>query len=256
MSFRRWCGIGVVFSLIAFGVITAIPGIAAAAVITSPTGPIRSVHIGPDLTCQVNLGTPASEWASSGTTNHCGTFLALANTMYRPGSLSAEVTGTSYAKLSQSAVTGSGTVASPFKIVTEVRADTRATVTQTDSYVNGNDYYSTSLTVTNITANALSGTLYMAGNCSVSGNTNGYGVVNGTSPACAATQAANSRGTTLIPLTSGNTYEYNTSTNITARLDTRSPLQNTCNSCNTLIDNDIAISWPVSVGSGQSQTFS
>jgi uncharacterized repeat protein (TIGR01451 family) len=224
-------------------------------IITSP-GPLSSITVTPDLTCQVYLGTTASEWLAGNGISHCGTFLALGGTMYRPGSLSTVVTGTSYSKVSQSAVSGSGTAASPFRIVTQVRADTKATVIQTDSYVTGNDYYSTSLTVSNITAGALGGTLYMAGNCSVSGNTNGYGVVNGTSPSCAATQAVNSRGTTLIPLTSGNSYEYTTNTNITAILNARAPLQNICDSCNTLIENAMGISWPVSVGAGQSQTFS
>jgi len=202
MSFRRWCGIGVVFSLIAFGLIAAIPGTALAAVITNPAGPLTSVSIGTGLNCQVNvLGDTKGEWFSSA--GMCGTFLSLGGTTYKPSSVT-YVTGTSYTPVSQTPVTGSGTAADPYQIVTTVQAGSTATLTQTDRYVAGNDYYTTDMTVTSTDPSLLSGNVWTAGDCVAGSSDSGYGLVTGTAPACAVTQAANSRGTALIPRTSGN----------------------------------------------------
>src|SRR5215211_2216068 len=116
-------------------------------VITSD-GPLTSIAIGNDLTCQVDhegngVGGEFYDGDTSALETDCGTLLAVGDTTF--GKYYEEFT-----LVSQSDVVGRGTNLSPFKVTTVVDAgDTGLRIKQTDSYVVGEDFYTTKVSVTN-----------------------------------------------------------------------------------------------------------
>ena len=80
--------------------------------------------------------------------------------------------------MSQSAVTGSGTTASPYKVVTVVDGtDSGVRVTETDSYVVGEESYRTDVAVTNTGTAATTAVLYRGGDCYLQDSDYGYGAL-------------------------------------------------------------------------------
>ena len=69
--------------------------------------------------------------------------------------------------MSQTGVTGSGTAADPFKVVTVVDvAATGLRIQQTDTYVTGQEFYTTEVMISNNGGATASGVLYRAGDAS------------------------------------------------------------------------------------------
>jgi hypothetical protein len=116
------------------------------------SGPLTTVDVSTDLNCAVNhTGDADGEFFDD---TACGTLLASGGTLYGPADIPAGESAsprTAFTPVSQSAVTGSGTGADPFKIVTAVSLGTSPLhITETDSYVTGEESYRTDVTVTNI----------------------------------------------------------------------------------------------------------
>ena len=111
--------------------------------ITNSRVPLTKIAISNELNCQVNHkfdGTSAEFYPTSSTIGACGTFLSVGGTLYSPSDVPAgdSAEGTPFTPVSQSAVSGSGTQANPYKIVTKVDAGTTGLrIIQTDSYVVG-----------------------------------------------------------------------------------------------------------------------
>jgi uncharacterized repeat protein (TIGR01451 family) len=255
MSFRRLCRIWLAASLLAAGLVLVSAQEAAAATITSG-GPLNSITISRDLNCDVrHVDDVIAEWYAG---TACATLISLNGTLFGPASIPAGGGAsplTPYTPVSQSAVTGSGTAADPYTIVTVVRAGDLATLTQTDRYVAGQEFYTTEVTVTNDSATSLSGNIYTAGDCYLQNSDYGYGQVLGTAPACAASTEPGSRLVALIPETGGSRYYQAQYHEVWTAVGSQQPLPNTCR-CDEYIDNGIGLSWPVGIPAGGSQSWS
>ncbi|MEZ3161827.1 hypothetical protein AB1K54_15010 [Microbacterium sp. BWT-B31] len=227
---------------------------ASASTITSP-GPLRQITVSPDLNCDVrHVNDAQPEWYGQ---TACGTLMALNGILYGPANIPAGTSAgprTAWTTLSQTTTTGSGTPADPFTIVTVVSTGTGVTVTQTDRYVLGNEFYDTSVTIDNGSVAVQSGLVYTAGDCYLQNSDSGYGKVFGTSPACATSTQPGSRLQQLIPRTGGNTFYQAGYSSVWSRIGQQLPFPNTC-LCNSYIDNGIGIAWPVQVPTGGTATF-
>ena len=156
------------------------PTVAPAAVdsqtITSD-GPLDRITIGSDLSCQNSYDDMfADQFAPNGTAPaDCGTFVVVDDELYAPSFADHSRTNVSglgdhtpFTPRDQSGVRGTGTTADPFLIVTTVDAgDVR--ITQTDSYVTGDDSYKTDVQVDNTASVSRAVRIYRAGDCTAGG---------------------------------------------------------------------------------------
>ncbi|MEN3361542.1 MAG: hypothetical protein V7637_5524 [Mycobacteriales bacterium] len=252
------------------------PAYAASAPIVS-AGPLNLVEVSDQLNCNVNhTGDDHSEWfqlpqVPAGTPNAdntaCGTFLAAGGALFGPANLPAgPATGrTAWTPTSQTAVTGTGTSTDPFTIVTVVAAGaTGLRVTQTDSYVIGQESYRTDIAVANNGAGQATATLYRAGDCFLGNNDKGNGVIDPATGAVACTQT-NAAGVIrieqMLPLTAGSRFiEGQFFDDVWVAVHSGLPLPNSC-ACDpptatNAIDNGMGLSWDATLPAGASQTFS
>ena len=231
------------------------PASAASAPINS-TGPLSRVEISDTLNCAVDhTGDSSSEWFDG---TACGTLVATGGTVYGPADIPAggNAGQTSWTPVSQSAVTGSGSNADPYRVVTVVDGG-GLRVTESDSYVVGEESYSTTISVLNTGSAAATAELYRAGDCFLQDSDTGYGSVDAASGAVACTTdtAPGSRIEQLLPVTGGSQYLEGFYGTVWGAVGSQNPLPNTCD-CATQEDNGIALSWPVSLTAGQSKAYS
>lgn len=236
------------------------------ATISSP-GPLYAIFLGNDLSAQIghstdgttrevfppNLASPADY----------GTFLVVAGTLYSPDFANHGGTATgalgSYVPLtpvSQNGPTGSGTATDPYRVVTAVDVGTTGLrVTQTDSYVTGQESYRTDIVVNNTSGATVDAILYRAMDCFLGASDFGFGVVAGTAVGCSknANNSPPGRIEMLLPVTGGNKYFEAFYSSLWAAIGTHAPFNDTC-ACGTLLDNGIGISWNISVPAGGSVT--
>ena len=230
------------------------------------SGPLTDVWIGNDLSCQVNdAGDPTYEFfPTDATPGDCGTFVSTGGTLYAPnfsahtGSATGSP-GTPFVPVSQSAVTGSGASSSPYQLTTTATAGT-LTITETDSYITGADYFQTSVTITNPAGvPAASGIIYRGGDCYLQGSDEGYGFVDPSSDATACTVNASDSPPApieeFVPLTAGIDYFEGGFSSVWSDIAAQTDLPDTCD-CTTSEDNGMAISWDFNVPAGSSETFS
>jgi uncharacterized repeat protein (TIGR01451 family) len=238
--------------------------------IIASAGPLNQIFVGNDLSAQIaHTGDSAFEVYPPGVTpGDDGTFLVVNNTLYAPNLTAHGGTATTgwlgtyfpFAPVSQTAVTGSGTTANPFQVVTTVDVGTTGLhIAQTDSYVVGQESYSTSATISNSTGTAQSAILYSAMDCYLGGSDQGFGFVQGSAPSCTVNPNNSPAGRIeqLVPLTGGNNYveaHYNT---VWTDIGAHSPLPNTCD-CAILNpeDNGQGISWNTTIPAGGQVTYS
>jgi len=288
-SFRRMTG-AVVGALVA--ALIAVPAASAA-----PTpftdihsaGPLSDIYIGNDLSCQVRSGGFSSTefFPNSAGPGDCGTF-------FNTGSDTAdnELLGPDFANhaggthtsnfptteipwtpVSQS-VTGSGTAASPYQVTTVVTGNDPFSsggppivfqTTEVDTYVAGNSFYRTDVTLKNISAvnQIAQGTLYHAADCQLRGSNTGFGItepplgalVAGVACSLTGTETNNQPLEELVPITpTGASF---TETTVPAIWnDLSGGTFPTPNCCTSNTDNATAISWPVpGLAAGASESF-
>jgi uncharacterized repeat protein (TIGR01451 family) len=233
----------------------------------SSAGPLNAIDIGEDLSAQIaHVGDTSEEIYPPGThPGDYGTFLLINGTLYSSdfqnhgGSASAGIGPyTAFTPVSQSAVTGAGTSASPFAITTVVTVGTTGlSVTQVDSYVVGQESYRTDVTVTNTGNAAVSAIMFRAFDCYLGGSDSGYGVVSGTGPGCS--QNPNNvpagRIEQIVPLNGGNNYYESGYGAVWAWIGTHAAFPDTCD-CAINEDNGSGISWNITVPGGSSLTRS
>lgn len=231
------------------------------------TGPLNAIYIGEDLAAQIaHVGDAAEEIYPPGTMpGDYGTFLLISGTLYSSdfqnhgGTASSSIgTYTAFTPVSQSAVTGAGTSASPYAITTVVSVGTTGlSITQVDSYVVGQETYRTDVTVTNASGAAVSAIMFRAFDCYLGGSDSGYGMVSGTGPGC--TQNPNNvpagRIEQIVPLNGGNDYYESGYDAVWTWIGTHAAFPNTCD-CTVLEDNGSGISWNITVPAGGSVTRS
>jgi hypothetical protein len=251
----------------------------------SSAGPLEDVYVGDDLSCQIRRGGALQVY--SGIPGDCGTFASYGGVLYMPDfedhegeseeeeleesstsydplaavtqeEVEAQPAGEhneAYKAISQTPVTGAGTVEEPFTVTTVVDAGAKLRLTETDSYVVGNDYYTVSVEAENRSEEPLEVTMYRGQDCFLGGSDKGFGWVNGMTPAC--TTSANNEPTgfieALVPATfpAANYLETEYAANWRA-IGTRQALPDSCD-CETFEDNGDSVSWQLSIPAGQTE---
>jgi hypothetical protein len=200
-------------------------------VITS-NGPLTSIAIGDDLSCQVDHegNGPGGEFYQGGSPldpfTSCGTLLAVDDMTF--GRFYEDFT-----PVSQSEVVGRGTQERPFKVTTVVDVgDTGLRITQTDSYVVGQNFYTTTITVQNRGTSRQDVVLYKYGDCFLAPE-----VV-----------------LSLLPRSGGYKYQAGDLDATFAAFDLQEPYENTCDLCPNVVDSGVGLSWEFSLGRGDSKT--
>lgn len=256
--FRRIVAIAAAATLVM--VASASPASAVGGTPIDSAGPLTQILVGDDTQCQVAYaGDDDPEFYGEPDSGACGTFVALGGTLYGPEEVPAGDDAeprTPFTPVSQSAVTGAGTTASPYKVTTVVDLGTSGfRLTETDSYVVGQEAYLTSVALTNTTGAAQSAVIYRAGDCYLQNSDDGFGQVDGNAVSCRSPE--NERIEQWFPITPGSTYmedEYDT---VWAAIGSQQPFANTClcgQEPGDEHDNGAGLSWVRSIGAGQSTT--
>ena len=261
-------------ALIAVGMLALIapaaaPGQTPFADIATPSGPLTRIILGNELSCQVAYaGDAAFELFPSGATpGDCGTFIATGGTLFSPdfsshtggGSATSGIgTTTKFTPVSQSGVTGAGTSADPKRVTTVADAGSLR-ITQTDSYIDGQEAYRTDVEIRNTGGSAASGVIYRAGDCYLQESDSGYGFLDTGANAAGCSLNANNSPPARIeqwyPLTPGARYYQAGYSEVWAAIGAKTPFPNTCR-CADRIDNGAGVSWEFNLAAGQSATFS
>ncbi|MBV9049299.1 MAG: hypothetical protein JOY58_13575 [Solirubrobacterales bacterium] len=228
-------------------------------------GPLTAIAIGDDLSCQV--GHTGDAWyefvPASGLPGDCGTLASIEagrsrKQLYGPdfpahaGGTSVSVLDRSFTPINQT-TTGLGSSSSPYQVRTTVAAgDTGVQITETDTYVTGNDYYLTNLTAANVHRHrSLNLALYHAADCFLRGFRSGYGVIDTSSPTAPAPGCTvNPRNSPpsaieeLVPLSAGAHYLEGSAGTVWSDIAAQHDLPDTCD-CLSDEGNGEAIEWEV-----------
>ena len=180
----------------------AVPAAAASTPFTDvhSSGPLSDIYIGNDLGCQVQSGGFSSTefFPNVPGPGDCGTFVDLTSDNVSGGLFGPDFanhpggTHTSFsqgetpftATAGNQTLTGSGTAASPYMVTTTVTLSSPTgnvpvtlQVTEVDSYVVGDDFYRTDVTITNTgtVSDDNGGWLYHAADCQLRGTNTGFG---------------------------------------------------------------------------------
>jgi uncharacterized repeat protein (TIGR01451 family) len=256
----RWSSV-VVAILSVVALLTATSSAFAQSQTITSTGPgLTKIEISDRLNCSVNHS--ADTFGEFFQNTACGTLVAVGGTLFGPSVIPAGSPAsprTPFTPVSQSAVTGSGTSADPFKIVTVV--DLGATglrITETDSYVAHEESYRTDVQITNSGASSRDAILYRAGDCFLQNSDRGFGSVDppGTGAvACTAGTAPTSRIEQWFPISAGSHYFEDGFAQVWARIGNQQAFPDTCR-CAEFIDNGAGLSWSITVPAGGSVTKS
>jgi uncharacterized repeat protein (TIGR01451 family) len=254
-------GIVLITALLAAGLalMSAASPARADATITS-SGPLTSVRITPQLNCDIrHTGDSSAEFFGQ---TACGTFLNIGTALYGPASVPAggSATGASgyvpWTAVSQTGPTGTGTPGDPFKVITVVTAGAGGpTVTETDTYIAGQEAYRTDVTVANATAAPVDGRLYRAGDCFLQNSDSGFGRVDGAAVACTADATPGTRIEQWFPLSAGSHYFEAGFSAVWAKIGAKLPFPDTCQ-CAIHQDNGAGLSWDFTVPAGGAITKS
>jgi len=236
------------------------------------TGPLTHIWLGNELSCQVQHvidGSTHEFFPPSTIPGDCGTFIAMGGALYAPDFTAHGGTATGglgaytpFTPVSQTPVTGSGTSADPFKVVTVVAVGaTGLSIEQTDTYVVGVESYRTDITIMNNSPGPATGVLFRAGDAYLQGSDVGYGFteVSGNRNTVGCSVNPNNMPPDRIegwtPLTDDNNFYEAVYSEIWRWIGTKFPFPNMCG-CTTLQDNGAGISWNFSIPAGGTTTYS
>jgi hypothetical protein len=235
-------------------------------------GPLTKIVTSDTLNCQVyhqNDGEVGEFYHPDDDEGDCGTFLAVGGTTYGPSVVQAgdQAVDVPFTSVNQSSVTGSGTQADPYKVVTVVDAGTTGLrVTQTDSYVAGQENYQTDVTVKNNGSSSQNAILYRAGDCYLQNLDFGLGSADSTTGVvrCVIGVEDLESGQTVPgerimewkPLTSGSSYYEARYSQVWDKIGAGQPFGNTCARCSEYIDNGAGLSWNITIPAGGEVTHS
>ncbi len=233
---------------------------AAAEQVISTSGPINNIWLTDDLGCQATqTGDTAGEFYGGAFPGACGTFLSAFGTLYGPSVPGGNApVGSDYSPQGQSAVLGDGSPSNPYEVVTVVNAGaTGVSITQTDSYVVGQPYYRTDITVTNtIPSQSPVVNLYHAGDCDLQGSDSGYGWYDSSGQGIYCTANPNNSPAAGVvgfePLNGIYSFVEGYYASVwSAMTPFGANLPDTCD-CTTDEDNGAGLSWPIQLGLGPS----
>ena len=132
-------------------------------------------------------------------------------------------------------------------------------ISQSDSYISGQESYRTDTTVVNAGPAPISGILYRAGDCYLQNSDTGFGFVDPARGAVGCSLNANNAPAGRIeqwyPLTAGNQFMEATYSEIWGAIATHTPFPNTARATDS-IDNGAGISWSFALAPGGSMTYS
>ena len=238
-------------------VLNPLAALAAGSTIEDTDGPLVRIAISDTLNCSINYqGDKHNEFynhRSAQDPADCGTFLVVGSELFGPGKLnsrSASSMGmTAWTPVSQ-AGSGTGTQADPWVLTTVVRGG-GFEITQTDTYTTGNDFYTTTSSVKNISAAAQDFTLYHAADCYLQDNDYGFGEYDESTGTviCRAQDPETGQHTDrgrveqFIPTTAGSNYYYSSYNEVWDKIQDRAPLPNKLERADSNRDNAMALSW-------------
>ena len=236
--------------------------------VPAPTDGIQDIYVGNDLSTQVKHTIDATRlqvFPPGTTPGDFGTFVVVDGALFAPDFENHGNTATSsigartvYTPISQSTVQGAGTSASPLVITTDVAlATTGLAITQRDSFVNGNEFYTTDVVIKNAGGADKEVVVYRALDCFLGGSDSGYGMKSGDSVACSKNpdNSPADRVIQLIPLTTGSALYQSFYGTVWGVIGTHAMFDNSC-ACSISQDNGIGLSWKVVVPAGGSTTIS
>ena len=265
------------------------PAVGAAEIISAPGSPLSAINVESSLDCQVQATGDASPSFFGGPTGGgCGTFLALskgqdvpeAGTLFGPEPAAGPAGLPAFTPVSSQSLTGHGTPSEPYVITTQVYAEETvpgtelkvkvAELTETDTYITGQDSYETQVIVDNIGTEPLTGTLYHVGDCYLANLDTGFGAENVPSSGsvdCTITRndspparfmAFTPIATSGFPISSASHVESKYSTFWEDMTPTGKPLPGTVDTTgfeNKPEDNGMGLSWPVALASKATATL-
>jgi hypothetical protein len=244
-------------ALFAFAVLLLPARAVAAQVVIASDGPLSQIFITDDLACQVAYrDDPAFEFfPPDSEEGNCGTFVALGASVWGPAG--GPATLTPFTLVSQTPVSGSGTLADPFRVVTVVDIpEAGLRITETDSYAVGSRSYRTDVQIANIGNAGQTGVLYRAGDCYLQGNDQGFVRVEGGSPACIVDPALGRRIEQWLPITVGSHYFAAPYSDVWERIMSQAQFPDTCEcAAQFAFDNGAGLSWPFGIAPGETATF-
>jgi uncharacterized repeat protein (TIGR01451 family) len=249
------------------GLLVAGASSAAAAVIEEEgQGPLNRIEITPDLNCAVNHVLDESGEFFGDTA--CGTLLVAGDTLFGPATIPAGDSAsprTAYTvPEGNQVVAGSGTASDPFTIVTAVVLGTTGLhITQTDSYVNGQESYRTDVVVSNDGVDPVSAILYRAGDCFLQDSDFGFGSVDPSTGAVACVNGViegeqvvpGDRIIQWLPISAGSSFLEDGFDTVWSTIGSQQSFPNTCR-CEEFIDNGAGLSWDLTVPASGSVTRS
>jgi hypothetical protein len=235
-----------------------------------PAGPLTQVSIGADLSCQVqHTGDTSLEFfPPAASPGDCGTFVATGGALYTPdfsnhgsSATSSLGTRTPFTTVSQSAVTGSGTAASPTKVTTVANVGgTGLRISELDRYTTGQESYRTDVTIQNRGSGQQTGLIYRAGDCYLQNSDVGFGFAEPASKAVGCSANPNNtppgRIEEWFPITGGNNFTEAGFSTVWGQIGAMTPFPDTCAQCTNTLDNGAGLSWRFTLAPGASATFS
>ncbi|MFN2484736.1 MAG: hypothetical protein ABR509_07355 [Candidatus Limnocylindria bacterium] len=247
--------------LIAVSVALAAPATVAADEEITASGPLRSVRISSDLGCQVTHTADETPEFYGGEIGSCGTFVAVGGTLYSPSSIAL---GPTFTPVRQER-SGAGTASDPYRIVTVVTlGETDLTLTETDSYVSGGEFYRTDVQIANASGDDVTVIVYRGGDCYLQNADVGFGSVDARAGAVRCVGVADPTATTpvpgvrieeWVPITPGSSYLQAGYSEVWSAVGAQQPFPNTCR-CDQLIDNGAGLSWSLNIPAGGNATVS
>jgi len=223
-------------------------------------GPLTRVEITSDLNCAVNHVADADDEFFDDTA--CATLLAVDGTLYGPSSIPAggnAAPRTAFTPVSQSEVTGSGSAADPYTIVTVVDAGPSGIrLTQTDTYVVGREAYRTEVEVAKLSAGVDEVVLYHAADCYLQNDDYGFGRADAVAGSVSCVSAVQGGGgfepgdrvIQWLPLDSGSHYMEARYADVWAQIGSQADLPDTVDE--TYHDSGAGLSWRLIVPEGTS----
>ena len=238
-------------------VLNPLAALAAGPTIEDTDGPLVRIAISDTLNCSINYkGDKYNEFYNGSSTTapaDCGTFLAVGSELFGPQkltSISARNTkAIAWTPVSQTK-SGTGTQADPWVLTTVVRGG-GFEITQTDTYSTGNEFYTTTSSVKNISDAAQDFTLYHAADCYLQDNDYGFGEydANAGTVICRAADPETGEHTDrgrveqFVPTTAGSNYYYGSFVEVWDKVKGRAPLPSKIDRADDNRDNGMALSW-------------
>jgi len=255
---------GLAVATTVLAMIVVLPASASAAVafkdIGAGGGPLNHVDVGVELSCQVqHVGDSTFEfYPPAAQPGDCGTFLVdqATNVLFSPdfanhdtsatGSLG---TKTPFAPVSQTAVTGSGSSADPFKVITVANAISGAanfTITETDTYTAGSESYHSDVAVHNNTGAPRNAIIYRAGDCFLQDSDTGFGFAAGSGRVGCSATANNSPPNRIeewVPTAGTSSFTEDEYSTVWSKIGGHGAFANDCARCGNNVDNGAGLSW-------------